>query len=180
MISINCIRKSDSKFVTDALRITSSSPNKPNLTSPSLRVWDKLCRTAGGVPHSPMRSVEYRFYLWGIPSYVATHFVRHHVGVQPYVKSQRDDRNKHAIPRSEQHQGTPVNMILDINVNSLLDMAKARLCGKADEITRAWMVAMRTILTNMDEYDQIVAKWMRPPCEWHNECFEFKSCRKAK
>lgn len=194
MISINCVRKSDPKFVTDALKITSSSPNKPNLVSPSLKLWNKLCRTAGGVPHSPMRSVEYRFYLWGVPSYVATHFVRHHVGVQPYVKSQRDDINNSLkgewvgdelyinyspkISRSEKSQGTPVNMILDINVNSLLDMAKARLCGKADKTTRAWMVAMKTILNNGDNYDKIVAKWMKPPCEWYGKCFEFKTCRK--
>ena len=41
--------------------------------------------------HSPIRELKFVFYLHDVPSWVATHLVRH-THAQPYVKSQRNDR----------------------------------------------------------------------------------------
>ena len=44
--------------------------------------------------HSPIRELKFVFEIKDIPSWVATHLARHHVGVQPYIQSQRNDRQK--------------------------------------------------------------------------------------
>jgi len=176
VVEVSYIRKCGPEYVTGALRATTGK-KQTTLKKPSLELWSKLLRTAGGVPHSPMRAVEYRFYFNEIPSHNTVHFIRHHVGVQPYVKSQRDDRNAGwSVPRKDKPQGEPISMMFDINVNSLLDMAKARLCNQADKDTKAIMKQMRRCLENGDEYDKEVAYYMRPPCKWYKQCFEFEPC----
>lgn len=144
----------------------------------SLKLWNKLLRSCGGTPHSPIRAVIYRFYLEDIPTFVATHLIRHHVGVQPYVQSQREDNTN--IPRNFRTQVDPVNMILDINVNGLIDMAKARLCGKASKETREVLEEIKSTLQNSeDDYDISLSKYLKAPCQWYGICFEPQGCKKT-
>ena len=63
--------------------------------------------------HSTIRYLRFSFYLEDIPYYVSTHLVRH-VHAQPYVKSQRNDRQRD-YDRTKAPQDTPVNMIWDMN-----------------------------------------------------------------
>lgn len=91
--------------------------------------------------HSPIRYALYSFYLEGIPSWVATHLVRHHEGFQPYVKSQRNDRQAE-YDRNAARQDTPVNVIIDLNAEALQVLANKRLCLQAAEETREVVAAM--------------------------------------
>lgn len=90
--------------------------------------------------HSPIRKLVYSFLLEGIPSNIATHFVRH-VHAQPYVSSLRNDRQTFT-DGDKAPRDTPVNMIIDINAEELQVMANKRLCMQAAEKTREVMQKM--------------------------------------
>lgn len=142
----------------------------------SLKTWEKLIKSAWGVPHSPLRVVIYRFYITDLPYYVHVHLVRHHIGVQFYVQSQRGNSL-----RAEEKQDALINVIMDINANSLINMAKARLCKKAAKETRLVLKAIKfALINNGDKYDKTLAKHLCAPCEIYNQCFEPKPCGKLK
>ena len=44
--------------------------------------------------HSPIRMVVYDVFWEGIKQRVTVHYVRHHEGIEKFVSTQRDDRNK--------------------------------------------------------------------------------------
>ena len=145
-----------------------------------LETWKKLIMSCYGVPHSPIRASVYRVLFLDIPSWVAVHYVRHHVGVQPYVMTQRTDNKDTTEDRGKFPQDTPVNMLIDINVNSIIDIAKARLCLKAAPKTREIANALREELLKGDEYDIALGEWMAKPCDMYGQCFEPSPCMKAK
>ena len=180
-MKVNYIRKCGPEYISGAIQATSGK-QMTSLRPISTKLWSSLLNTAGGVPHSPIRAVEYRLFIYDVPSWVTTHYSRHHVGSQPYIFSQRDDRNlRNIIPRSEEKQGKLINMILDLNVNSILDIAKARLCSKAADKTREVFIEFkRQLSSSVDEYDQILASYMKPPCEWYQKCFEIIPCAMEK
>lgn len=43
--------------------------------------------------HSPVRTQLFWIEFVDVPLFVATHFIRHHVGVVPFELSRRDDRS---------------------------------------------------------------------------------------
>ena len=166
------------EYMSGALRATAGK-DMYIIKEPSVRIFKQMVDTAGGVPHSPLRTVNYRVYVEDVMSWVTIHFVRHHIGVQFYIKSQRDDRQVDPkADRGAARQDTLINMMFDINANSLLTMAQARLCYKASPDTRAVMSAIKDELLNGDIYDVVLADAMKPPCEWYGKCFEPKSCGK--
>lgn len=124
--------------------------------------------------HSPIRYLEFSFYLSDIPYWLHTELVRHHIGVQFYVKSQRDDRSDNDIPRAEKPQGALVDMIMDVNADALLTIMNKRLCGAATKEMQNLMLMIRkeVINTNPEFKDFLV-----PMCIYHgNKCKEFKNC----
>jgi len=167
------------EYMTGALRATSGK-DMYVVKKPSLKTFKQMVVAAGGVPHSPLRTVLYRVYVEDVKSWVTVHYVRHGVGVQFYVKSQRTDRDEGPVDRNKQPQDTPINMMFDINANAIVTMAQARLCSKAAPETRAVMKAMKEQLLQGDEYDEILGMAMQPPCEWYSKCFEPSPCGKIK
>lgn len=163
------------EYMTGALRATSGK-DMYVVKEPTIKTFKQMVVTAGGVPHSPLRTILYRFYVEDVASWVTVHYVRHHIGVQFYVKSQRTDRDPKLVDRALEPQGRLINMMFDINANSLLTMAQARLCIKAAPETRAVMKEMKVQLLEGDDYDQIVGMAMQPPCEWYGKCFEPQPC----
>lgn len=83
--------------------------------------------------HSPIRYLTYSFYM-EIPSWVSVHLCRH-VHAQPYVKSQRNDR-QNEYDRNEARQDTIVSMIFDVNAEELQVIANKRLCNMAAKETQ--------------------------------------------
>lgn len=123
--------------------------------------------------HSPIRYLRYSFLLQNIPTWVATHLVRHHEGFQPYVRSQRNDRQKD-YDRNAARQDAPVNMIVDINAEALMVIANKRLCQQASEETRM-LVGMMCMLaqSGTPELEGLLV----PMCEYHGgKCHEMFSC----
>lgn len=90
--------------------------------------------------HSPIRALTFSFLI-ECPYWVANHIVRHHVGVQPYVRSQRNDRQD-MYDRTKAPQDAPVTMILDMNAEALLTLSNKRLCRQASKETRGLVSLM--------------------------------------
>lgn len=97
--------------------------------------------------HSPIRYLIYSYYIHDIPSWVATHLVRHHEGFQPYVKSQRNDRQD-KYDRNAARQDAPVDMIIDLNAEALMVLANKRLCNQAARETQAVVEQMCALAEN--------------------------------
>ena len=84
--------------------------------------------------HSPIRYLGFSFLI-ECPYWVHVHITRHHAGVMPYVRSQRNDRQAE-YDRTKAPQDAPVMMILDVNAEALINLANKRLCGLASKETR--------------------------------------------
>lgn len=89
--------------------------------------------------HSPIRYLRYSFYL-EIPYWVSVHLCRH-IHAQPYVKSQRNDR-QNEYDRNTAPQNATVYMIWDVNAEELQVIANKRLCMMASKETREVVQAM--------------------------------------
>lgn len=121
--------------------------------------------------HSPIRSLIFCFKITDLKSWVATHLVRHHVGVEKWVRTQRSDRT--GINRDESPQGAKVEMELEANTQALINMARKRLCTQASPETRAVMEAIKK---EVEKKDPIVAEVMVKECVYRGYCPEMWSC----
>ena len=102
--------------------------------------------------HSPLRHSLITVDIEDVPFYVMGHIVRHSVGVTPYVGTSREDRTN--VPRSERSQTDLVSMRLDMNIQSLINISRKRLCNQADKQTQiVWLEVVKAIA----EYDQDIA-----------------------
>jgi len=123
--------------------------------------------------HSPIRMLHFVFQLEDIPYYVSNHLVRHHVGCTPFVKSQRNDRQDQ-YDRNAARQDAPVNMMWELNAQSLIDVAHKRLCGMADPMTHAIVRDMcRQVIEGCPEFEFFLV----PECEYRGAiCHEIRGC----
>lgn len=116
---------------------------------------------------SPLRSLHFLIRFDTIPSFVATHLVRH-VHLQPYVQTKRDDLQDD----KETDRWTPVLMVIDINAEELLTVANKRLCGRAHEETRKAVREMcRAVIDVRPEFKPFLV----PFCMEYG-CHERKPC----
>ncbi len=84
--------------------------------------------------HSPIRELRFLFYLTDIPYWVSVHLCRH-IHAQPYVKTQRNDRQD-SYDRNKAPQDAPVDMMWSVNGEELITIANKRLCRQASKETR--------------------------------------------
>ena len=126
--------------------------------------------------HSPIRELRFSYVIRDIPYWVSVHLVRHHVGFQAYVQSQRNDRQS-GYDRTKAPQDTPVTMRVTLNAEALLTLANKRLCAKASPETRE-------VVQRMCNLAEKVVPELRgllvPMCEYHGGvCHEIQSCGRA-
>lgn len=130
--------------------------------------WKRRILNAG---HSPIRTLMFTVRM-EIPYYVSVHFVRHKVGVEHYVQSQRNDRQSD-YDRTKAPQDATVTHIMDLNAAALVEMAHRRLCGQADPVTR---LAMSQICSLVIEANPEFSDVLVPMCEYRGGCHEMNSC----
>lgn len=121
--------------------------------------------------HSPIRTLVFTIKMT-VPSFVSVHFVRHKIGVEHYVQSQRNDRQTN-YDRELAPQNAMVSHIMEINAEQLMFMANRRLCGMADATTR---YVMQAICRGVETLNPEFIGHLKPMCEHQKECPEFKSC----
>ena len=119
--------------------------------------------------HSPIRYLRFSFLI-ELPYWVSVHLCRH-THAQPYVKTQRNDR-QHEYDRNAARQDEPVLMIWDMNAEELLTIANKRLCFLAAEETRKVVENMRLLV---NEKCPEFKDYLVPMCEYAG-CHEMKPC----
>ena len=120
---------------------------------------------------SPARTQIFWITLDPIPVFVATHLVRHHVGSQPFALTHRIDRKGGG---EDAGRSTPSKLSLLINAQSLIDMAKQRLCLGASHETRE---AMEDVKAGLWKVDPDLTMFLQPKCIYRNGLCEKLKCR---
>ncbi len=124
--------------------------------------------------HSPIRLVEYDIRITGIPYWVAMHFVRHHEGVHWFCSTQRDDRIIHDLSREKMPQDTPINVLMSVNAQALINISRKRMCTQAAQATReVWEAVIRAL----GKVDLAMVEACVPECIYRGFCPELKSCK---
>ena len=99
--------------------------------------------------HSPIRVLQFAFEL-DLPYWVSVHLCRH-IHAQPFVKSQRNDRQSD-YDRNKAPQDETVKMIWYMNAEELMIVANKRLCKQASAETRQIVKMMCGLLVPMCQY----------------------------
>lgn len=128
--------------------------------------------------HSPIRTQLFRVSLLHIPTFVSTHFVRHNIGIiGHFCKTQRDDRIGETEGDSHD-RWTPTNHGILCNAQTLINIARKRLCYTSHWATRE---VMKQIKEKVAIVDPALAKRMIPECEYRGGvCHEDRICGKRK
>ena len=117
--------------------------------------------------HSPIRYLRFSFLIEDVPYWVSVHLCRH-VHAQPYVRSQRNDR-QNEYDRNGAPQNAPVTMIWDMNAEELMVIANKRLCRMASDET--WDVVQRMCRQVMAVCPEFEGELV-PMCEYAGGCHE--------
>lgn len=121
--------------------------------------------------HSPIRELWFGIKMT-IPYWVSVHFVRHHIGVNHYVQTQRTDRT--GTDRNEKRQDEVVSHIMSINAQELINMSHKRLCKQASKETRQ---VMQMIVDEVVKVAPYMKDVLVPLCKYRNgKCTEMFSC----
>lgn len=122
--------------------------------------------------HSPCRSLMYRIELIDIPYWVSVHLVRHKIGVEHYVTTQRTDRT--GSDRTKKTQDAPVNHTMILNAQAIMTISRRRLCGMASPETQKVWQRVKDVMTVIDP---ILASYMQPMCIYRGGiCHEPNGC----
>lgn len=121
--------------------------------------------------HSPIRSLKFLITMKDLQYWVSVHFVRHKVGVDHYVSTQRTDRT--GIERDNLPQGALVSHTMDANAQALIYMARKRECNQASVETRQ---AFKAVKKEIAKYEPELASVMVRECVYRGFCPEMKCC----
>ena len=124
--------------------------------------------------HSPIRELWFGIKM-EIPYWVSVHFVRHHIGINHYVQTQRSDRT--GQDRSSKRQDELVSHIMSINAQELIFMSHKRLCKQASQETRQVMQdIVNQVISLCPEFQKVLV----PLCVYRNgKCTEFFPCSRV-
>ncbi len=122
--------------------------------------------------HSPIRLLEYDGIVDYIKMWVTTHLVRHHVGVEKFVSTQRVDRNvnRKGFDRDELPQGLENSMMLSMNAQAIINISRKRLCKgcPSKETREAW----EAVVDELRKVDSVLADKCVPECIYRGFCPE--------
>ena len=120
--------------------------------------------------HSPIREGNIIVNVYDVPSFVITHFCRHHNGVEKYVSTFRSDRVDYdEVP----NRNTLQNMRLSLNFQAFINISRKRFCNAASYETRmVWKMIMETVKT----YNEALYFACVPECVYRGSCPEMFPC----
>lgn len=130
--------------------------------------WKKTILLA---EHSPIRRIRFAWLWVNLKSWVSVHFVRHKLGIEHWVSTQRSDRT--GVNRDKSTQDTPVSHECEANAQALIYISRKRLCNQASPETRAAWIEVKT---SLEHVDPILSSVMVPECIYRGFCPEFQSC----
>lgn len=122
--------------------------------------------------HSPLRGLQFLITM-KIPYWVSVHLVRHKIGIEHFVTTQRDDRTMATVPRSQKPQGAMVEHVALVNAQAILEISDRRLCFEASTETQ---LSWATVKTEIAKIEPQMAALMTPPCVKQGVCTEWTDC----
>lgn len=121
--------------------------------------------------HSPIRKIRIGWKWQDLKTWVSVHMVRHKVGIEHWVSTQRTDRT--GVDRSTKTQDAPVDHECLCDAQALINISRRRLCHQAAfETHMAW----RQVVDAVKEKDPVLASVLVPECIYRGFCPEFHSC----
>lgn len=121
--------------------------------------------------HSPIRLLLINWKWSGIKYWVSVHFVRHKIGIEHFVKTQRTDRTNNLRDRAP--QDNPVDHECLANAQSLITISRKRLCSSASKETReAWQLLLEEL---REKEPELVSVCVRE-CTYRGFCPELTCC----
>ena len=121
--------------------------------------------------HSPIRQLLLRWKWEDLKYWVSVHYVRHKIGIEHFVSTQRTDRT--GVNRDEVEQSAPVNHECFANAQALIFISRKRLCRQASpETTAAWRLVLDEVKACEPELYSVCV----PECVYRGFCPEFKCC----
>ena len=132
------------------------------------REWKKKILRA---EHSPIRDGFIIINVFDIPSFVIAHFVRHHEGFQPYVRSLRPDRAEYDVVPD---RNTPNALRFNGSFQSFINISRKRLCKQASPETQT---VWRAIIDEVAKVEPELAECCVRECVYRNGlCPEMRTC----
>lgn len=134
---------------------------------PSQMTLEKIYRCE----HSPIRTQQFWIELRGIETFVSVHLVRHKIGLEHYVESNRDDRGG----TGKEDRYTPVNHGMLANAQALIAMGLKRLCYASHPRTVATYMKLKKAMRHVDP---ALSNALVPACVYRNGiCPELRECK---
>lgn len=122
--------------------------------------------------HSPIRKIKISVFFEKIKYCIVMHFVRHKVGVEHFVSTQRTDRT--GVNRDDLPQSNLINYEMDADAQAMINMSRRRLCNCAAKETRETWERVRE---EVREVEPELAHCMVRECVYRNGlCPEMNSC----
>jgi hypothetical protein len=155
----------DWRDVADACRTTVGL--EAGEGEPSLKWKNKMLSSE----HSPIRIMNVIAEFEDIPYAISTHFVRHKIGIEHWISTQRNDRT--GEDRTLKSQMAPVKYRFMANLQAIITISRKRMCSSADPVTReAWALFLAELFKVLPEME---AHCLRE-CEYRGGCTEYKCC----
>ena len=121
--------------------------------------------------HSPIRQLSIKWTWVGLKYWVSVHFVRHKIGIEHFVRTQRTDRtgrNRDEIPQS-----AAVDHECLATAQAVINISRKRLCRQASPETQAaWRALLDALSTREPELTSVCV----PECVYRGFCPEIKCC----
>ena len=125
--------------------------------------------------HSPIRRIKFYWRWLGIRYWVSVHLVRHKIGIDHWISTQRSDRT--GVERGELPQDTKVNHCAEANAQALINISRKRLCNCASKETReAW----QEVKDEIAKVEPELASCMVKECIYRGFCPEMFPCGYSK
>ena len=121
--------------------------------------------------HSPIRKLKFTWRWINLKYWVSTHFVRHKIGIEHFVKTQRTDRT--GVNRDDLPQGSFVNHVCEADAQALINVSRKRLCFCASVETRQAWERVKSVVA---EVEPELASCMVKECVYRGFCPEMFPC----
>lgn len=121
--------------------------------------------------HSPIRRMKFYWRWQAIKYWVSVHIVRHKIGIEHWVNTQRTDRT--GVDRDEIPQSALVNHACEADAQAMINMSRRRLCNCAAAETRqAW----QAVKDKTAKVEPELASCMVRECVYRGFCPEMFPC----
>ncbi len=143
--------KSTWREAADAARTTEGLEEGSKEPSPH---WKKRILLA---EHSPVRLLIFRWKWTDLKYWVSVHFVRHKIGIEHFVSTQRTDRK--GTDREVKPQSSLVSHECIANAQAIINISRKRLCRQASvETIEAW----QKFLGALKEHEPSIFRFASP------------------